>query len=334
MIIQTLAPLHTSLAFACAAQTLYRVESLADCAAVPAGPHRLLGGGSNVLCAASQLASVVQIAIRGIALVAESKDAYTVEVGAGEPWHAVVLHTLLQGWAGLENLALIPGWAGAAPVQNIGAYGLELSERLESVQAWDTVAREHVTIGHADCQFGYRDSLFKREAGRYWITGIRLTLPKPWRPVLRYADLAQLQSPSPQAVCDAVIRIRQTKLPDPAVIPNAGSFFKNPVIDADLAIVLKDKHPNLPCYPQPDGRVKIAAGWLIEQAGWKGYRAPQSPVGVHANQALVLVHDTERGAALKIQAKGADLLHLATQIQASVREQFQVELEREVNLWT
>ena len=320
------------------------IEHASECAAVHAGlagqPIAVLGGGSNVLCATSNMSHVLQIAIQGIDLVRQTDEAHYVKVGAGESWHGVVLHTLAQGWAGLENLALIPGWAGAAPVQNIGAYGVELADRLHSVAAWDMQTASHVEIECADCQFGYRDSVFKRQAGRYWITALTLRLPRPWRAVLDYADLAALktENPSPQNICDAVVAIRSRKLPDPATIPNAGSFFKNPVVSAALVAELKAAHPTLPAYPQPDGTVKLAAGWLIEQCGWKGHRAAHAPVGVHAAQALVLVHDIYsaqgvQASASQTAAKGADLLALAEAIQSSVRERFRVELQHEVNVW-
>jgi UDP-N-acetylmuramate dehydrogenase len=231
-------------------------------------------------------------------------------------------------------LALIPGWVGASPVQNIGAYGVELCDRLYSVQAWDAQLGTMVDIAAADCGFAYRDSIFKQSAGRYLITNITFKLPRPWQPVIAYAELAAQfagQNPSAQAICEAVIAIRQRKLPDPAVLPNAGSFFKNPLVPAAQALALKAQHPTLPYYPQADGSAKLAAGWLIEQAGWKGYTRSLGAgkvggkIGVHAAQALVLVH---LGG-----AQGADLLQLASDIQADVLTKFGVALVREVNVW-
>jgi UDP-N-acetylmuramate dehydrogenase len=328
-------PLSTSLRLPCTAQQLYTVESLGELAALMptlAGQSfRVLGGGSNVLCAVPRVDTVVQVAIKSITLLRTELDAFIVQVGAGEHWHAAVLHTLANGWPGLENLALIPGWVGAAPVQNIGAYGVELCERLHSVQAWDCARGAWIDMPAADCGFAYRDSIFKQNAGRYLITSVTFKLPRPWQPVMTYAELATQfaqHSPSPHAIADAVIAIRQRKLPDPAVIPNAGSFFKNPVLAAAQALALKALHPALPCYPQTDGNYKLAAGWLIEQAGWKGYTrnvGSAGKVGVHAAQALVLVH---LGG-----AQGADLLQLAGDIQADVSAKFGVDLLREVNVW-
>ena len=326
-------PLHTTLQFACTAAQLTVIEHASECELLPTGSYHVLGSGSNVLCATTQLPFVVQIACKGIELVRETADAFYVQVGAGEVWHDVVLATLAHGWYGLENLALIPGWAGAAPVQNIGAYGLELADRLDSVHAWDTHSRQHTAFTNTECQFGYRDSVFKRTAGRYWITSMVLKLPKPWQPVVSYADLASLVNPTAQTICDTVIAIRKRKLPDPAVIPNAGSFFKNPVVAAEQANALKTQFPALPAYPQPDGQTKLAAGWLIEQCGWKGYRAPHAAVGVHAAQALVLVHDISLAAERNTRATGTDLLALASEIQLSVLNRFNIALEREVNVW-
>jgi UDP-N-acetylmuramate dehydrogenase len=298
---------------------------------------KVLGGGSNVLCASQSVGTVVRIAIKGIALLCIEDDAYIVQVGAGEGWHDTVQRTLAHGWAGLENLALIPGWVGAAPVQNIGAYGVELCDRLHSVQAWDTQLGEMVDIAAADCGFAYRDSMFKQNAGRYLIASVTFKLPRPWQAVTTYAELAKqyagnadetLPQATPQAVANAVIAIRQRKLPDPAQIANAGSFFKNPVVSTEQVAALKAQHPTLPVYPQSLGGSKLAAGWLIDQAGWKGYtRRTDScgQVGVHAAQALVLVH---LGG-----AQGAELLQLASDIQTDVFNKFGVQLEREVNVW-
>ncbi len=328
------AALDTSLKLPCIAHERYVIEGLDEIPALMnelAGkPYRVLGGGSNVLCATPAIDTVVQVAIKGIALLRTEPDAFIVRVGAGEGWHDTVMHTLARGWAGLENLSLIPGWVGASPVQNIGAYGVELCDRLHSVQAWDTQLAKRVAIAAAECSFAYRDSIFKQSAGRYLITSVTFKLPRPWQPVIGYAELAAQfagQNPTAQAICDAVIAIRQRKLPDPAVIPNAGSFFKNPLVPAAQALALKAQHPTLPCYPQADGSAKLAAGWLIEQAGWKGYTRTlgAGKVGIHAAQALVLVH---LGG-----AQGADLLQLASDIQADVLAKFGVALVREVNVW-
>ncbi len=234
-------------------------------------------------------------------------------------------HCLAQGWPGLENLALIPGTVGAAPVQNIGAYGVELDQRFHSLLAWDLQAGREVEMGPEDCRFAYRDSVFKRDApGRWLIVAVRFRLPVEWRPVLEYPDLqrhASLQQREvlPRQVFDAVCEIRRGKLPDPAVLGNAGSFFKNPVVEAGRYRRLKAEHSGLVAYAQPDGRYKLAAGWLIDQAGWKGRRA--GPVGVHERQALVLVNYGG--------ATADDVLGLAEQIKASVSQRFGVLLEQE-----
>jgi UDP-N-acetylmuramate dehydrogenase len=334
MYIQPNAALTTTLQLPCTADQLYTVEHASQCpelmATLAGKPFKVLGAGSNVLCAKASHAAVVQIAIKGIVLLRTEPDAYYVHVGAGENWHSTVMYTLEQGWAGLENLALIPGWVGAAPVQNIGAYGVELCERLYSVQAWDTQLGAMVELAAKDCQFAYRDSIFKRRAGRYLICSVTLKLPRPWHPVITYTELAAQfagESPSAHQIAQAVIAIRQRKLPDPAVTPNAGSFFKNPIVPAAQAQALKALHPALPTHPQTDGSAKLAAAWLIDQAGWKGFRRYRgaATVGVHDAQALVLVH---LGG-----AQGADLLQLASDIQADVQAQFGVHLEREVNVW-
>ncbi|MFO1371964.1 MAG: UDP-N-acetylmuramate dehydrogenase [Candidatus Competibacteraceae bacterium] len=286
----------------------------------------VLGGGSNLVLTGDFDGLVLSVQIPGRALVAEDADAWYVRAGAGENWHAFVRWTLDCGWPGLENLSLIPGTVGAAPIQNIGAYGLEMAERFQQLETMDLENGEMVTFNRAVCCFGYRDSVFKREAaGRYLITAVTFRLPKRWQPVARYADVAQelerwkVAKPTAREVSDAVIAIRSRKLPDPACIGNAGSFFKNPVVDAAVFADLAAQHPDLPHYPQANGTVKLAAGWLIERCGWKGRTL--GPVGVYAKQALVLVNCGG--------ARGADVLRLARAIQTSVRETFRVELEPE-----
>ncbi|MER1968472.1 UDP-N-acetylmuramate dehydrogenase [Castellaniella sp. GW247-6E4] len=285
----------------------------------------VLGGGSNVVMCERPRHLVARVGLRGIGLRREDREAWVIEAAAGEPWHDFVAYCLSQGWPGLENLALIPGTVGAAPVQNIGAYGLELDQRLEGVVAWDIQAARRVELAPEGCGFAYRDSLFKRAgAGRWLILAVRFRLPKVWHPVLDYPDLRTHPAlaggeATPGAVFDAVCDIRRRKLPDPALLGNAGSFFKNPVVPAVRAEALRERFPGLPAYGQPDGRVKLAAGWLIEQAGWKGRRL--GPVGMHERQALVLVN--HGGAA------AADVLRLARAVCEDVRARFGVELERE-----
>ena len=322
--------------------------------AMLAGNHQrrrfILGAGSNLVLTGDFDGLLLQMAIRGRELIGEDDDAWYVRAGAGENWHQLVLWTLAQGWPGLENLALIPGTVGAAPIQNIGAYGLEVGERLHALEAIDMGTGRALRLAHADCRFAYRDSVFKQEGwhldGQRVITRVTFRLPKAWQPLLGYRDLAaeleerrssdandspntrpdshpdghpQGQADSqatPRQIAAAVIRVRSRKLPDPATLPNAGSFFHNPVVSASLAEHLAIAHPDLPRYPQPDGRVKLAAGWLIERSGWKGRDLGR--VGMYEKQALVLVN---RGA-----ARGAEVLALAHAVQADVRERFAVEL--------
>src|SRR5574343_30969 len=297
--------------------------------AQPSGRRFILGGGSNLVLTGDFDGLVLHMAIPGRRLVADEADAWLVQAGAGEPWHDFVQWTLAQGWPGLENLSLIPGTVGAAPIQNIGAYGLEVGELLHTVSAWDFEKRAFFAFDRSLCRFAYRDSLFKQEGwhlnGRIAITSVIFQLPKAWQPKLRYAELEQelaarqIATPSARQVADAIIAIRQRKLPDPAVTPNAGSFFHNPVVDATRAADLAASHPTLPRYPQPDGRVKLAAGWLIEQAGWKGKAL--GPVGMYEKQALVLVN---RGG-----ANGADVKRTMAAVQHDVRAKFGVDLTPE-----
>ncbi|MFB0937221.1 MAG: UDP-N-acetylmuramate dehydrogenase [Propionivibrio sp.] len=289
----------------------------------------VLGGGSNLVLSGDVDGLVLHMAICGRELAGEDADAWYVRAGAGENWHDFVQWTLAQGWPGLENLALIPGTIGAAPIQNIGAYGLELAERFHALTAFDMQAGEIVRFDRTACRFGYRDSVFKQQGwhlnGRFVITDVTFRLPKAWAPLTRYADVAaelaarNIATPDARQIGDAVVTVRRRKLPDPAELPNTGSFFHNPVVAAAAAERLLASHPGLPHYPQPDGRVKLAAGWLIEQAGWKG--RDLGPVGMYEKQALVLVN---RGG-----ATGADVVALMQAVQRDVAEKFGVELTPE-----
>jgi UDP-N-acetylmuramate dehydrogenase len=291
-------------------------------------PRLVLGGGSNVVLTGDFDGLVLLVALRGRRVVREDDDAWYVEAAAGEPWHEFVGWTLSQGLPGLENLALIPGTVGAAPIQNIGAYGLEMGERFASLRAVELATGKVIDMDAQACRFGYRDSFFKREGrDRFVITSVTFRLPKAWQPRAGYADLARELAanghadtpPTAQAIFDAVVAVRRAKLPDPLELGNAGSFFKNPVIDAAQFDALKAREPEVVSYAQPDGRVKLAAGWLIDRCGWKG-RA-MGAAAVHERQALVLVN---RGG-----ASGADVLALAGAIQRDVLERFGVELEAE-----
>ncbi len=326
---------HNTLALpGCAALYAYitnsaQLESLRNSPALAGLPRFVLGGGSNLVLTGNYEGLVVHMAIAGRALLGEDAEAWYVRAGAGEIWHDFVQWTLAQGWPGLENLSLIPGTVGAAPVQNIGAYGLEVAERFHGLDAFDLQTGETRRFDRAACRFGYRDSVFKQEGwhrdGRMVITGVTFRLPKQWQPLTRYADIAhqleaqKIAKPSAQDVASAVISVRQRKLPDPAQISNAGSFFHNPVVDAATAEALLAKYPGMPRYPQADGRCKIAAGWLIEQAGWKGRNL--GPVGMYENQALVLVN---RGG-----ASGADVSALMHAVQEDVQKAFGVALTPE-----
>ncbi|MBN2690624.1 MAG: UDP-N-acetylmuramate dehydrogenase [Burkholderiaceae bacterium] len=314
------------------ARRLVRVRSARDVRLVVdhpelgRAPKCVLGGGSNLLFTHDVDAVVVKVEIAGIRVLEDDAHSTLIEAGAGESWHGVVEWTLDQGYAGLENLARIPGTAGAAPVQNIGAYGLELSDRLESVDVVDFVTGRSATLPAAHCRLGYRDSVFKRElAGKSVITAIRLRLPKPWTPVTGYADVQRwlqrhnLNDPSPKAVFDAVCAIRQSKLPDPSTLGNAGSFFKNPVVNRTIRNEILEEHPDIVSYPLEDGTYKLAAAWMIAACGWKGQSLGRA--GVHEQQPLVLVN---RGG-----ASGTDILALAKAVQDSVQQKFGLRLEPE-----
>lgn len=284
----------------------------------------VLGGGSNLVLRQRLSRPIVHNVLKGIRLLAQTDSDYLVEAAGGEVWHDFVNHCVEQGWFGLENLALIPGTVGASPVQNIGAYGVEVGALIDSVQAWDIGQGSTRIFSREECDFAYRDSIFKKPAGAaYLITAVRFRLPKQWQPVLGYPDLrndAQLaQAPTARGVFDAVCRIRQAKLPDPAKIGNAGSFFKNPIVTAAKQAALLAGNPGMVSYPQADGGYKLAAGWMIEQCGWKGRSL--GPVGMHHRQALVLVN---QGGATAV-----DVLALADAVTASVQARFGVALERE-----
>ncbi|MCW2291860.1 UDP-N-acetylmuramate dehydrogenase [Pseudomonas sp. BIGb0408] len=291
-------------------------------------PLLLLGGGSNLLLTADVEALVLRMASRGIRLLADDGQRVEIEAEAGEPWHGFVQWTLRQGFVGLENLSLIPGTVGASPVQNIGAYGVELKDCFLGLTALDRHSGEVRAFDLQDCAFAYRDSLFKRESGRWIILRVRFALSRNAPLHLDYGPVRQrlaeqgIEAPNASDVSRAICAIRSEKLPDPAVLGNAGSFFKNPLVPAELAERLQHIHADLVAYPQADGQVKLAAGWLIERAGWKGFR--DGDAGVHRLQALVLVNYG--------QASGQQLLALAQRIQADIAERFGVSLEIEPNV--
>ena len=339
MVVEHDAPLrqHNTLGLPATARRLVRIAADADVRRVldhpelGRAPKFVLGGGSNLVLSRDPPAVVLRVEVMGRRLLAERDDAFIVEVGAGETWHDVVTWTLDQGWPGLENLALIPGTVGAAPVQNIGAYGLELKDRFESLDAVDLVTGRSVTLDARACAFGYRDSVFKHDAadgglaGKSLITRVRLRLPRPWQPVLGYLDLERRMAetgnsaPDARTIHDWVCAIRRAKLPDPQAIGNVGSFFKNPVVSAEQCRDIIGRDPEIVHYPLPDGSVKLAAGWLIDACGWKGKSVGRA--GVYERQALVLVN---RGG-----ASGAEVVMLARAIQESVYGRFGIRLEPE-----
>ena len=289
-------------------------------------PRLILGGGSNLLLTQDFPGLVLHMRGAGMHIVDEDETCVYVKASAGENWHRFVQWTLDLGLGGLENLSLIPGSVGAAPIQNIGAYGVEVKDRFHSLTAFDLVDGKTIMLDNPACCFGYRDSVFKQALrDRAVVLDVTFALPKQWQANMNYADvmqelsLRQITAPSPRDIADAVIAIRTCKLPDPAQIGNAGSFFKNPIVQAQLRDALLVQHPQLVSYRQPDGSYKLAAGWLIDQCGWKGKSL--GAAGVYEKQALVLVN---RGG-----ASGKEIAALAQAIQTDVQEKFGVKLEPE-----
>jgi UDP-N-acetylmuramate dehydrogenase len=337
---------HNTFGIVARAHTLLRVTDVAGLQALladgtlprpSASPLFILGGGSNVVLTGDVKQPVLKVEIKGLRLVEETAKAWVVEAGAGESWHDCVRWTLENGYPGLENLALIPGTVGAAPVQNIGAYGVELQDRFASLDALDLESGQPFTLNAAQCAFGYRDSVFKHAPperglglmGRALITHVRLHLPKPWKPVLGYLELERkllernIHKPSSLQIYELVCDIRRAKLPDPKVIGNAGSFFKNPTVSVDQCADIIAREPKIVHYPMADGSIKLAAGWLIDACGWKGKTVGHA--GVYEKQALVLVN---RGGAAD-PVTGGEVMTLAKLIQTSVYERFGIRLEPE-----
>jgi UDP-N-acetylmuramate dehydrogenase len=284
-------------------------------------PVRILGFGSNVVLAPAFDGITALIALKNKQRVSEDGEAVTIEAAAGEIWHDLVLWTVEQGLGGLENLALIPGTVGAAPVQNIGAYGTELADVFDSLVAYDRATGTERTFNRTDCAFGYRDSVFKHEPGRYVVLSVRLRLPKAWTPNLNFAGLADLSDDalSPQAVMNRVIELRTSKLPDWRINPNAGSFFQNPIVSPAETEKALAEFPTAPNFPQADGRIKLSAGWLIEKSGLKGFRL--GPVGMSERHALVVVNHGG--------ADQGDVADLAAHVKETVKARFGVQLHEE-----
>jgi UDP-N-acetylmuramate dehydrogenase len=342
MIVEQNVPLqpHNSFGIVAKARALARVRGAADVQQLLADPEHgpipkfVLGGGSNIVLTGDVKPLVLKVEVMGRRLLEDGPRATIVEAGAGENWHDFVTWTLEQGYPGLENLALIPGTVGGSPVQNVGAYGVEMQDRFESLDAIDLFTGKIFTLDAAQCAFRYRDSVFKHYAakegdlglaGRALILRVRFRLPKPWKPVLGYVDLQRkiqdsgITAPTARQIYDWVCTIRSAKLPDPRVIGNAGSFFKNPTVTPDQCQDIIAREPNIVHYPMADGTVKLAAGWLIDACGWKGKSVGNA--GVYERQALVLVN---RGG-----ATGGEVVTLARAIQTSVYERFGIRLEPE-----
>ena len=341
---------HNTFGIAARAQELVRIGSAEDVRAVLADPvlrerpKFVLGGGSNIVLTGDVKPLVLKVEVMGRRLVAQTPRHWIVEAGAGENWHDLVAWTLQQGWPGLENMALIPGTVGASPVQNIGAYGVELQDRFDSLDAIDLQSGQTFALDASQCAFGYRDSVFKHAparspegsvglglAGRALILRVRFALPKAWRAVLGYADLErrrldeglQPSQVSPERLFNWVCEIRRAKLPDPAVLGNAGSFFKNPTVSPEQCADIIARDPKVVHYPMPDGSIKLAAGWLIDACGWKGKTVGRA--GVYEKQALVLVNRGGSGDPVT----GGEVMTLARAIQTSVYERFGLRLEPE-----
>ena len=291
---------------------------------------KIIGGGSNILFTHDVDAFLLKNEIEGIELVAETDETIEIAFGGGENWHKIVLYCVDNNWGGLENLSLIPGCVGASPIQNIGAYGSEIKDTFQWLKAFNLKTGELEIFNHAQCNFGYRDSYFKNEGkNSYFITQVCFRLSKNPKINVQYGDIQAIldskgiTEPTIKNVSDAVIEIRQSKLPDPKVLGNCGSFFKNPVISLSHFEKIKENHPSIKSFPVSETEIKVPAGWLIEQAGWKGKKAGN--VGVHEKQALVLVNYGG--------GTGLEIKNLAHNIQKDILEKFTIALEIEVNIW-
>lgn len=305
------------------------ISLLEEVTALPHQKH-ILGGGSNILLTQPVKGLVLHNTLKGITVAKEDENHVWLNVASGEVWHHLVQYAISNGWGGIENLALIPGTVGASPMQNIGAYGVEAKETIDTVTFWHWLEKKYITYNNAECRFGYRDSIFKHELrDKVFITSVTYKLSKQPKYNTSYGAIEQelesmgVQEPSVNVIAQAVINIRTSKLPDPKQIGNAGSFFKNPTIPAEQYAGLLGLYPSIPSYKVSEALVKIPAGWLIEQCRWKGYRKGET--GVHNKQALVLVNYGN--------AIGSEIWDLSGSIVASVKEKFGIELEREVQVW-
>ncbi|MBS1772702.1 MAG: UDP-N-acetylmuramate dehydrogenase [Bacteroidetes bacterium] len=306
-----------------------QLAAISNDASLPAEKH-IMGSGSNILLTGKVHGLTLRNKLKGIIKEKEDIDHVWVKVASGEIWHDFVIYAIANKWAGIENLALIPGTVGAAPMQNIGAYGVEVKDVIDSVTAWHWEAKTFFPYHNNECAFGYRDSIFKNQLkDKVFITSVTFKLNKTPKFNTSYGAIEEelkkmgVKEPSLHSIADAVIAIRSSKLPDPRVIGNAGSFFKNPTIPVKQYDALKLSYPNIPSYPAGHNMIKVPAGWLIEQCGWKGFRAGDA--GVHEKQALVLVNYG--------QADGGAIWELSNNILKTVKEKFNIELEREVQMW-
>jgi len=316
--------------YCCHAESAEDLREALAFAAAGNHPTLLLGGGSNVVLTRDFPGLVLRIALKGIELIADKPDHCLLRAEAGEDWPSLVEYCLLRDYFGLENLSLIPGTVGAAPVQNIGAYGVELRERLESLQALDRATGQLVRFSNQECGFSYRNSVFKQEhRDQYIISSVTLRLDRQPAPVTTYGAVEQelkamgVKKITPDSVSRAVCNLRRRKLPDPAVLGNAGSFFKNPLVSSEVFGRLKSRNKDLVAHPASDNLVRLSAGWMIDHLGWKGIR--RGTVGVHTEHALVLVNYGG--------ASAEEVLHLAGEIQLSVREAFDLDLEIEPRVY-
>jgi UDP-N-acetylmuramate dehydrogenase len=322
--VRTLAKFYTEFA------SVNELKEILSSELVRSKPFMILGGGSNLLFTGDYEGVIIRNAIKGISAVKEEGDTIFLRANGGEKWHDFVLYCVDHNYGGIENLSLIPGTVGAGPIQNIGAYGVELKDVLTEVEAINIETQEVKRFTNEECKFGYRESIFKgSEKGKYIILAVTLRLEKhPKKVNVSYGSLSKeieelgIKNPTIKDVSNTVIKIRSSKLPDPEKIGNAGSFFKNPVISIKQFEKLKTNHPSVISFPAHEGHIKLAAGWLIEQCGWKGKRFGDA--GVHKYQALVLVNYGD--------ATGKEIFDLSTRIIESVKEKFGVELEREVNM--
>ena len=293
-------------------------------------PHLILGGGSNVLFTKDYTGLVIKVDLKGIRIEKETDETIVLNVKSGEVWHELVMYCVHHGWGGIENLSLIPGTVGAAPIQNIGAYGVEIKEVIQNVEGIDLITGERKTFNNHECHFGYRESIFKYQLKEnFFISSVTLSLTKKnhqfntsYGAITDTLKAMNITHPTLKSISDAVIQIRRNKLPDPSLIGNAGSFFKNPTISLSHYENLKSSYPKIPGYPSVNQEVKVPAGWLIEQCNWKGKRI--NNIGVHTQQALVLVNYGD--------GKGEEIFQLAMQILSSVKEKFNIILTPEVNL--